>query len=316
MSRLLIALLIAGLTLAGACTGRSDRPRIGVLSIASTTDEILASAERQLARYGFEVGSDVELVYDGLVDDPERLDAAAAALVRQGVDLVLAISTPAAIAATTATEGTDIGVVFISADPGRAGLLAAGATGVASADAMEKRVELLTTMLPGIGRIVVLELSTDRASVVSALAALLAASEREVDATVASVDDPSHGADALRGLAFDYEAVVLTASSSWSNHDTAIVHAAAQRGAVVVGGTSRADAGFVINYASTSAALGEQVAHILATAVEGTPISDIPVEAARLDLTVDVSAAERVGVGMPADLLARADRIVGLATSR
>ncbi|MDY7105009.1 MAG: ABC transporter substrate binding protein [Actinomycetota bacterium] len=284
--------------------------KVGVLSIVGSTSSIVAAMEDQLDRFGYEIGSDIELVDPGVLEVDE-LDAAAADMVSDDVELVLAISTPAALAATAAAEGTDVGVLFIASDPVRSGLVNAGATGVASAEAMEKRVELLTMLGPDVHRLVVLEVSTDRASKMSSLGALLASNERELAATVVTVDDPADAAPALRDHPIAYDAVVLTSSAFWTGHYDDITAEAARQGVPVVGGISLSGSGMVLNYASTTEALGEQTAQIMASALEGTPVSDIPVVTARMELTIDLLAAARAGVDIPPDLLARADHIVG-----
>ena len=138
-------------------------PTIGYLGTGSGRDSLELSAFRQgLGEASFAEGKNVAIEYR-ITDDYTRMPALAVELVQRQVAVIVAISTPAALAAKAAT--TTIPIVFaIGDDPVRFGLVAAlnrpggNATGVnVVAIALEaKRMGTLRELVPAAGTIGVL----------------------------------------------------------------------------------------------------------------------------------------------------------------
>src|SRR2546430_17200990 len=146
-------------------------PVIGILSPASYDPfSTFVTAFRQgLSEAGYVEGQNVAIEYRFAEGHYDRLPALAADLVGRKVDLIMANSPPAALAAKSATS--TIPIVFRGGtDPVGDGLVASLArpggnlTGVSLADDVTaKRLQLLSELVPRVG---VIALMVDRKSVV------------------------------------------------------------------------------------------------------------------------------------------------------
>jgi putative tryptophan/tyrosine transport system substrate-binding protein len=133
------------------------RARIGFLSIFSPSDvprwrEGLAKGLRDL---GYTQGHDISIEYRHAEGRPERLPSLAAELVRLKMDVIVAETTPASLAAKQATTTIPI-VMTIVGDPVGSGLIASlgrpggNITGLSLqvSDVSAKRLQLLREVAP------------------------------------------------------------------------------------------------------------------------------------------------------------------------
>ena len=132
-------------------------PVIGLLSSASSHDyePMIATFRKALGETGFIEGKNVRIEYRWADEHYDRLPALANDLVRDQVALILAASTPAALAAKPVTKTIPI-VFAIGGDPVRTGLVeslsrpAGNLTGAAhiNVETAPKRLELMHELLP------------------------------------------------------------------------------------------------------------------------------------------------------------------------
>jgi putative ABC transport system substrate-binding protein len=142
---------------ASAWAQKAKKPVIGLLG--STSADAYASrvgsVRKGLSETGFVEGRNVTIEYRWADGRYERLPEMAADLVRSKVDVILAITTPAAVAAKAATNALPI-VFEVGADPVKLGLVASlskpggNLTGVSllNVELGAKRLELLHGVVP------------------------------------------------------------------------------------------------------------------------------------------------------------------------
>ena len=139
-------------------------PRIGyLLGTTREQEPALEAFLEGMRALGYVEGQNLVIEYRAAEGQYERLPALAAELVQRKVDVLLAVNTPAALAAKDAT--TTIPIVMLGVgDPVGSGLVASLArpggnvTGVASlqTDLVGKQLEFLKAVLPTVSRVAVL----------------------------------------------------------------------------------------------------------------------------------------------------------------
>lgn len=137
LSRVLTLALAALLALSlFACGKKSDDNstgssgaasyQVGICSYAddASLNQIVDNIESRLKAIGQEKGVTFEISYDNCNTDSAVLNQIIANFMADKVDLMIGVATPVAVAMQTATEGTDIPVVFAAvSDPVGAGLV-------------------------------------------------------------------------------------------------------------------------------------------------------------------------------------------------
>src|SRR5262249_1649076 len=151
----------AGWPLAARAQQPAERMRrIGIL--ADERWPPIDSLKQGLRNLGYVEGQNLEVVYRFAAGQAERYPGLAAELVALPVEVIVALGTPASVAAKRATEA--IPIVVQTGDPVAAGLVrdlahpGGNVTGFSgqAADAEGKRLELLKELLPSLSRVAVL----------------------------------------------------------------------------------------------------------------------------------------------------------------
>src|SRR5215212_8006117 len=162
--------LITGLAAWPVVTRAQERKvlRIGALYIGIADEESFKRELREgIREQGYVEGRDIAFEFRSAEGKLDRLPDLAAELVRQNVDVIVALYVPCALAAKQATR--DIPIVILAGDPVETGIVVSLArpgeniTGVSlmAAASNGKSVELFRDMLPSVRRIAVLGHATN-----------------------------------------------------------------------------------------------------------------------------------------------------------
>jgi putative ABC transport system substrate-binding protein len=302
---------------------QAARPVIGYLSVQATAErpDYVAAFHSGLAAQGFVEGQNLTIEYRAANGRLEALPELAADLVRRGV---AAIATsggpPAALAAKRATE--TIPIVFTSGgDPVQLGLVSnftrpdKNLTGLyfLFTDLVAKRMALLHELLPKAKRIAVLVNPANPAeaepTVRNATAAgrelglelkIFNASLQTVDKVFAELSawrpdalfvgpDPSYSSQAFRFVEFEAR-LALPASYFIRNY---------------------VEAGGLMSYGPDAVENQTQLGIYIGRILKGEKPADLPVmQPTKYDLVINLKTARALGVEVPAQLLARADKVI------
>jgi putative ABC transport system substrate-binding protein len=296
-------------------------PVIGVLSPASYDPfSTFVTAFRQgLSEAGYVEGENLAIEYRFAEGHYDRLPALAADLVGRKVDLIMANSPPAALAAKSATS--TIPIVFRGGtDPVGDGLVASLArpggnlTGVSLADDVTaKRLQLLSELVPRVGVIalmvnpntpsaerVIRDLQEAARTKGLQLHVLKAGSESEINSAFASL------------VQLHVDALVVAADPFLSSRREQLV-ALASRHAVPSSYAWRefAASGGLISYGPSLTYAFRLVGHYAGKVLKGAKPADLPVQQpTTFELVINLKTAEALGLTVPQSMLMRADEVI------
>ena len=319
--------LLGGAAVAWPLAARAEQatmPVIGFLNPQSPEGyvEQMRAFRQGLKDVGYVEGENVAIEYRWADNQPDRLPALAADLVRRHVAVIAAPGgRMSALAAKAAT--TTIPIVFnVGDDPVRSGLVASLAgpggnmTGVnfLSIELAAKRLELLRELVPGAARVAVLvnpvnvpnteltlrEMEPAARSVGLQYQVLNADTPREIDAAFESLgrDRPDALFASITPL-FVVRRVQLVQLAAFHRIPTAY------------GLRDFVDAGGLMSYGASLSDAYRQVGVYTGRILKGAKPADIPVvQSTKLELVINHQTARMLGLTVPPSLLATADEVI------
>jgi putative tryptophan/tyrosine transport system substrate-binding protein len=297
-------------------------PVIGYLGAQSADDDyknVTFPFLQGLKDTGYVEGQNVAIEYRWAENQPDRLPALAADLVRRRV-AVIVVNGTAALAAKAAT--TTIPIVFVTgADPVALGLVAslnrpgANVTGIANlaGELAPKQLQLLRQLIP---TAVVFGILVDPAfpSTQSQIADLQAAARTlGLELIVENARTDSDLETAFATFSQQNVGAVLAGVSTLFNRRTEQLAAVAARHALPAMFPFRefALAGGLMSYGSSVGYLYRQVGIYTGRILKGEKPADLPVQqVTKIDLVINRKTAKALGLTIPETLLATADEVI------
>lgn len=322
LARIVVPLLAFALACGGAFAQPAKVPRIGYLAGVSLSADTprLQAFKQGLRELGYVEGRNVVIDYRHEDRSLDRLPALAAELVALKPDVLVGVTTNAAVALKKAAGS--LPVVFMGVtDPVKAGLVASlahpggNATGVTNMAAIltGKRLEYLKATLPGVTRIAVLwdpqapgsvpqwEESKERAQ---ALGLTLYSME------VTSNDQYEEAF--ARAAAAQNEAVWVTLNPLANSNQLRIAELAVRhRLPSVCARGDYAENGCLMSYGPGYSLEGRDGARYVDKILKGGTPASLPVEQpTKFELIINQKTARRLGVTVPQAVLLQTDRVV------
>jgi len=286
------------------------------VDIPSQTD----GTRRLLSQLGYVEGSNIRLEFRNAAGNVDALPALAQELVREGgVDVILAISTPAALAAYKATQTIPI-VAFTAVDPVESGLANSLArpgrnvTGIAvfSEETTVKRVELMREVVPRAVR-----LGTVTTKVTSGAQSLAPVLEtgRKLGFTVEpiNIDDPADLAKTLSPeVLAGFDALVFVPDVMLNAHMAEVIKMVglSNKPAIFPSPDWVANGGFM-SYGPDFSDAARHLISQLDRVLKGAKPGDLPFERpTKFDLRINLRVAKELGIELSPTILARADEVI------
>jgi putative ABC transport system substrate-binding protein len=297
----------------------SNVPRIGYLSPDS--DAPLLKAFRQgLRDLGWVEGQNIAVEVRSAEGKYERLSQLAAELVRLKVDVIVASSTPVALAAKQATTTIPIVIQFV-ADPIGSGLVASLArpggniTGWThlGRELRGKYMELVKAAVPGATRIGVLWNPANPIHGPSLKDVEAAAQVLKVQLHGVGMQDPEEVESAFSALARKHvEALVVLPDGMFQAQGARIIALAARsRLPAIYGMTELAKAGGLIGYGVNFFDMYRHGASFVDRILKGAKPADLPIEQpTKFELVINLKTAKALGLTIPQSILIRADEVI------
>jgi putative ABC transport system substrate-binding protein len=276
-----------------------------------------------LRELGYVEDRNVVIEYRDAEGKPDRLPALAIELAALRFDVIVAPSTPAALAAKKATS--TVPIVFAgAADPVTDGLVASlarpggnvtGLSNVASG-LVGKRLEQLKQAVPGVSRIAVLWQpggsggSTDKEMLKAAevAAPALGVQLQFVEAR-SPADFERAFSDMIRGRA---DGLTVLPVAMFFNERIRIVDLAARyRLPAIYPSREHVHVGGLMAYGANLADLLRRAATYVDRILKGAKPSDLPIEQpTKFELVINLKTAKALGITIPQSLLLRADKVI------
>lgn len=233
--------------------------------------------------------------------------------------VIVVQSVRASAAATKVAPDTPI-VQAAGADPVSAGLAASlgrpggMVTGLSnlSVDITEKHLELLLSAAPSIKRVGFL---TDSRNIVARKlreGIKRSVARYKVDARFASASRPAEVEAAIGKLVQQgAEGLVVSTGPVFIAERRRIVELSLAQGWPMIGGPREwADTGALLSYGVDYVASFRRAAYYVDRILKGTKPGDLPVEQLKVELTVNLRTARKIGIDIPRELLVRAEKVI------
>jgi putative tryptophan/tyrosine transport system substrate-binding protein len=274
----------------------------------------------QFKGLGYIEGRSIRVEFQNTQGVVDQLPMLAEKLVQGGgIDVILAESTPAALAAHRATQIIPI-VAFVAHDPVASGLVKSLArpggnvTGISffAAETTAKRVELMREVVPRALRIGVVVTKVNEGAE-SLGVAFETGRKLGLTVEVVTVDDAANLAKALSLTRLsEYDAFVFVPDVVLSSHMAEVVKLIARSSKpVIYPGSEWVEAGGFMSFGTDIQDARRRVVAQLDRVLKGEKPGDLPFErATKFQLGINLPAARMLGIEPSPSLLARADKVI------
>jgi putative ABC transport system substrate-binding protein len=299
-------------------------PRIGYLanSLSSNTGkQNIAAFHQGLRELGYVEGQNAYIERRSAEGERVRLPKLAAELVRLNVDVIVAAGgTETALAAKEATNTVPIVMTNVG-NPVARGLVASLArpggnvTGLTSAspDLAGKRLELLKESVPRLTRVAVLYQAANRGNTANLKETELAAQGLGVKLQSQAVANPGEFEKAFSAITKGRaEALIVLRNTFFGDHLTRIIEFTRKSHLpTMYYAALEVEAGGLMSYGPRYTDLYRRAATYVDKILKGAKPADLPVEQpTKFELIINLKAAKQIGLTIPPNVLARADRVI------
>jgi putative ABC transport system substrate-binding protein len=299
-------------------------PRIGVLWHEPSAEDAatyLSAVRQGLSDFGYAEGQNIILENRFAAEIPERFSSLAAELAALNVNVLVAVTRIAALAAQRAT--TTIPIVFVAIpDPVGSKLVASLAhpggniTGLSNFahDLTAKRVEFLKTIVPSISRVALLMNPNDRDSArIYVEEGQAAADKLDLMLKPIEIRSPDDFVPAFSKMRDDQVDGVVEAQDGlfFTRRKDIADLALAQKLPLVVYSRETVEAGALASYGPDNYGLFRRSGYYIDKILKGEKPADLPVEQpTKFEFIINRKTAKMLGVTIPQTLLVAADDVI------
>lgn len=317
----LVVALLVSILVSSPALAQDSTIKIGILQLVehSSLDAAYQGFVDGLKAAGYEDGVNIEIDYQNAQGDQANLLTISERFVKNKVDLILAIATPAAQSVAAAT--TEIPVLFTAVtDPLAARLVESNevpglnVTGTNDAGPIDKQLELLQELYPEIKTLGIIYNSSEVNSEVQAQQAEAIAKELgwEVElGTITSVNDIDQVATSL---ASKVDAIYAPTDNTIASAMANLAKVAEEKKLpVVAGAPDMVEAGGLATVGLDYYKLGLQTGEMAIKILEGeAEPATMPVEALTdVDVVLNLAYAKAIGYEFSQSVLDKATKIIG-----
>jgi putative ABC transport system substrate-binding protein len=314
----ILFILLIALRLSVDAQQPKNIPRIGWLGAARTSSPRIEAFRQGLHELGYAEGKNIFIEYRYAEGKLDRLPALAAELVRLKVDVIVAGSPQATRSAKQATSKIPIVMAFDD-DPVGSGFVASLArpggniTGLSTLfpEMSGKQLELLKEIVPKLSRVAVLGNATQPGNPQALREINLTADGVQIQ--YLEVRGPKDIETSFREASKERADAVLVLSTTilYFNRRQVSDLAVKSRLPTIYGRPEYVDDGGLVYYGPSYTDLYRRAAVYVDKILKGAKPADLPVEQPmKFELIINLKAAKQIGVTIPPNVLARADKVI------
>ena len=292
-------------------------PHIGFLSLSGANQEAFRQGLRDL---GYIEGKNIAIESRTAANRADRLSVLAGELVDLKVDAIVAAGSQAVHAAQRTTKSIPI-VMTSSSDPVGTGFAASLAhpggniTGLSilGPDLSTKRLEMLKEVILGVSRVAVFWNPDDPAAKISLRETEDAAKAQAMHLQILEIREASDFESAFRaankGRA---RALILLPAPIVATQAKQIAELALKNNLPAISPVSEfPNAGGLMSYGANLADLYRRTAIYVDRILKGANPADLPIEQpTKFEMVINLKTAKQIGLTIPANVLARADKVI------
>jgi putative ABC transport system substrate-binding protein len=295
-------------------------PRIGVLWLGAPPSTNLDAFSQGLRELGYAEGKNLLIEYRFAEGKAERLPELAIELVRLKVDAIFTGGTPAIFALKQATKTIPI-VFFSTSDPIGTGVVASLAhpggniTGISAlaSDLWPKRLELLKEIFPKLSKVAMIWNKGNAGMNLEAKATQEVAGPLGVTLQDRGVKDPNELDTVFAVMIKDRpDGFLALMDPVLTSHQKRILDFLVQnRLPAIFESRGWVEAGGLISYGANYSEAHRRAATLIDKILKGAKPADLPVEQpTKFELVINLKTAKQIGLTIPPNVLARADRVI------
>lgn len=271
-----------------------------------------------MAALGYRENDTIEYLFKGVPEKESNLENTITEMVSDGASLIFTAGTPTGIAAHRVTAGSSLPVVFgVIADPVGAGVMTdlnrpgGNMTGVKLSLNQERRLELLLRISPDVRKVFV-PFNPDDSAPESAVRQIeRIAGALGIEIIRGEARDDHSVTDLLAHLPADIDAIFLVPDSTVNQRLSDILAIATRRKLPVSGpSTAQVEEGALTTYGFVHHEVGIQAAQMADQIIRGANPAELPVQTAEFFLSINLQAADTIGLEIADDILRQADTII------
>jgi len=324
MKRREFVLLIGGAAVASTANSKAQgqqRFRIGLLSATAAPGTFfLAPFISKLKELGYQEGKNVVIERKFAAGSEERLKEFADELIRQQVNVIVTVGTPAGFAAKRATNTIPIVFGAIS-DPVGTGLVASlarpggNATGnsLMAPDLSAKRLEILRALGPQMTRFAILWDSSNPGMAERVRETRVAAEQSHVLLHTVGPRTLEELDGAFAELVSQRPDALLVTTEAFTRQHLAriIAFATKNKYPTMFEDSSFVDAGGLMSYGPNYEEIFRTAAVFVSKIIKGAKPAELPIEQpTKFDLVINLKTAKMLGIEVPPVLLTMAGRVI------
>lgn len=313
--------LIAGVLLAVAAwaPASAESKHVAITQIVEhpALDAVRQGVQDELAERGFVVGKNLQWSYESAQGSPSTAAQIAKKFAGDRPDLVIGISTPSA--QTLAASARGIPLIFSAVtDPIAAKLVddleqpGGMITGISDALPLDKHLDLVAEIVPGITRLGVLFNPGEANSVSSVNQLREAAGKRGWEIIEGGAVKSAEVQSAARSLVGKVDAIYVPTDNTVVSAFESVVRVGQQaKLPVIAGDTSSVERGAAAAVGFNYYDVGRQTGRMAAQVLNGEKPGNIPVETVqKTELFLNPASAEKMGITLSDKLIQRASKVI------